>query len=179
MRWPAWEQWLEDSSAHRAVQLAHPIDHDTAPQSQDGHIKVLIEVLGILTTKSQQLVQGEVEVPHILAEIAADQVRAPGVEASADGGMRREYVARSGRPPGSRKRLADLVHEASSPFQHHKGRMALVQMAYLNWNTQRPQHPPSADPQHHFLEQTDLAPAIIQFARDAPVSSTVQRIIAV
>ena len=72
-----------------------------------------------------------------------------------------------------------LLHKSTRALQHREGGVTFVQVADLRLQSERAQQPPSADPEQHFLLQSQLRPAAIQLARDAAMSGKVGGVVAI
>ena len=57
--------------------------------------------------------------------------------------------------------------------------MPLVEMADVRLNAQREEHAPAADTQHHFLNQTEFGPSVVEFTRNTSVERAVELVVAV
>ena len=68
---------------------------------------------------------------------------------------------------GRLKRASGLFHEIGGPFQHHEGRVSLIQMTHLGGETQVPQKGPAADAQDEFLSDARLRTAAVKLGRYA------------
>ena len=166
---PVGKERLEDVPAHLPVQAADAVDRAAPADGQVGHIETLRRVVRVLAAHRQQIVDGDAKlVLGVLAEVVLDESGSEAVEARGDRGVGGEEVPRSRGGQCDLERLPGFVHEGPGSFQDGERRMPFIQVADLRLDAERVEQSPSADPQHDLLLETQLRPAPVELAGDAP-----------
>src|SRR3989441_2912413 len=106
---PTRKERLEDAAAHLAMQAAHAVDRDAAPDGEIRHVEWFIRVVRILPAERQQVAQRDAQVLlGVLPMKALDEGRGEAVEARRDRGVGGEDVSRTGDRQRSEEHTSEL-----------------------------------------------------------------------
>ncbi len=144
------------------MQTAHAVHRPAAANGQISHVETFRRVVRILAAQGHQVVKGNSEFLFgITAEVLLDERRSETVK---PGGHCRVGGKKIPRPRGGQrrfKRLRILLHETAGALQHGKGRMTFIQVTDFRFDAERGEQPPAANPQQHFLYESQLRSAAI------------------
>ena len=177
---PARKDVREYPPADLTVQTAHAVHRTAAPNREVRHVEGLAIVLGIMSAERQHVAERDAQfVLGIITAPIRHQPAVKAVETGRDRRVRGEKITRPGHRQRLGKRHRIVFHESARTLQSRERRVSLIEMADVCMDTQSPQKPPSANPQHPFLLQPQFRSAAVEFGCDAAVFGQIFRIVGI
>src|SRR5664279_260409 len=115
----------------------------------------------------------------VSTEVLLDEGRSETIKTGGHCRVGGEEVSCSGDRQRDFEGLPCPFHEVAGTFQDGERRVPFIQVTDLRLDTERAEQSPSADPEEHFLLETQLRPAPVEFAGNPPMNWEVRRVIAV
>jgi hypothetical protein len=177
---PAREKTSKNSPANFGMETTDPVYRCASANRQVRHIEGFIWIVRMQTTQSLQA--GKIDTQVLLCislKDATNQIRRETIESGSDRGMGSEHVSGTRHTERDFKRLAAVLHETQGTLEHGQRCMALVYVADLRFDPQRPHKPPSRYSENHLLGQAQLSSTAIELARDASICRKIRRVVTV
>ena len=154
------------------MQTTHRIPVRRRVQGQHRHRQRLPGILRIAPPQSDELLEVDLRVPAILAEILKHQAGVKQIDPRRHRSVRRENVVDPGRFQRLVKRQPVALHEQPDPFNPQKRGVPLIHVEYGRLITQSVERPHPADPQDNLLLDARFFRAAIKLARNIAVFLT-------
>src|SRR6185369_11524737 len=143
--WPAWEERLEKGTTHLAVQAADPVNGATTADCKIGHVELFIRIRRILTPKRQHIMQPNLYVVRVVAQVFRHQLGCKAIKSGWDSRVRSKEIARARCGERHFERLPGLFHESARAFEYGESGVSFVEVTDFRVVTKFTQQPPTTD----------------------------------
>ena len=151
------------------MQGGNAVDESRVLHGGHGHGKILLVVFGVNAAAGQEIVQRDVELAQVIAEIVFQHVGAEDIVGGLDVGVGGEHARLAHHFHGLGEDEALVLHQHPGPLEGGERRMALVHVHDRDLDAEGVEHFHAADAQDDLLLQAHLGIAAVELGGEPAV----------